>query len=152
MNLQKPKFVENVSCIDLNQKDMIKLLQSKTLKQMINLCIRKNGIGLAAIQVGIRLKFFVAYRNEKDGWCLFMNPKYDSNSEKIKTIEGCLTYGKDKFEVERYKKITASWDEIDKDGNIIKKSEELTDTFSQIFQHECDHVNNITISKIGKKK
>jgi peptide deformylase len=152
MKLEKPKYVENVSCADLTRKDMMKLLQSKTLKQMINLCIRKNGIGLAAIQVGIRLKFFVAYRNEKDGWCLFMNPQYTSNEEKVKTTEGCLTYGKDKFEVKRYKNIKASWDEIDEDGNITRKEEEFIKMFSQVFQHECDHVYNITIAKIGKKK
>lgn len=160
MNLANPKYVENVECYEMSKNDIIKMLQSKTPKQMINICVRKNGVGLAAIQVGIPKKFFVAFRpkneeKEKNEWCIFFNANYTvvENAEIYEVDEGCLTYGgmSNSHKVKRYKIINASWDEIDDKGNMFRKEETLDGLFSQIFQHECDHLKNITIAKIGKK-
>ena len=160
MNLMKPKYVENVECASLTRKDILKLLQSKTIKQMVSLCERKDGAGLAAIQVGIPKRFFVAYRPDVKvrgevnlgSWCVFINAEYKTiDDNTIISKEGCLTYGERIFKVNRFKKIKASWDEIDKSGNIIRVEQELDGTFAIVFQHECDHLNNITISKIEIK-
>jgi len=160
MTLEKPQYVENVTCAELTRKDILKLLQSKILKQMISLCSRKNGIGLAAIQVGIRKKFFVAFRPDTKvkgqvnmgNWCVFINAEYKFKGKEIYQVEeGCLTYGKDTYLVTRHKKIIASWDEIDSSDNVKRVKQELDGLFAQVFQHECDHLNNITINRIGKK-
>ena len=147
MNLSNPKFVENAVCAALTRKGILKLLQSKTIKQMVSLCTRKGGVGLAAIQVGILQKFFVAYRPDikvkgqtnMGSWCVFMNPEYipENKKETYTTKEGCLTYGKDNlYKVKRYKKIKASWDELDGANNVFRVTQIIDSEFSQIFQHE----------------
>lgn len=163
MILANQKFVENVSCSELTQNGVLKLLRSKILKQMINFCIKKHGVGLAAIQVGIRQKFFVAYNPDigikgqinVGSWYTFMNPEYKLSNEKDNVYEieeCCLTYGKDnKYRVERYKKIIATWDEVNASGNIFRVEKTFEGLFSQIFQHECDHCFGTTIAKIGIK-
>jgi peptide deformylase len=63
-----------------------------------------------------------------------------------------LTYGPNvHYTVQRYTKIRATWQEIAFDGELKNKSEIFENVIAQIFQHETDHVNGITIAMIGQK-
>lgn len=154
MTLAKPRYVENAVCISVSSpKDIIDL--NTTIKEMIEICRLNNGAGLAAPQVGIRQKFFIAFNSDRE-WRLFINPHYvPIGNEKYNTIEGCLTYGPGvHYLVQRYKKVQAIWQEI-QNGILVDKTKILEDVFAQIFQHETDHCGNgnesgKTIAMIGK--
>ena len=118
---------------------------------MIEICRLNKGVGLAAPQVGIMKRFFICH-DINFAWKLFINPVYVGDSSKYDTIEGCLTYGPNvHYTVQRYTKIRATWQEIAFDGELKNKSEIFENVIAQIFQHETDHVNGITIAMIGQK-
>lgn len=106
--------------------------------------IESNGIGLAANQIGLDMKLFVAQLpdRETDGYkgkfYAIFNPKITKKSEqKNLDNEGCLSvpgfYGK----VERFSKITING--LDKNNKKIEIS--VSGFLARIFQHEIDHIN-----------
>jgi peptide deformylase len=149
MVLAKPRYVENAVCVSISSpKDIVNL--DNTIKDMIEICRLHNGVGLAAPQVGIRQRFFIAFSSDKE-WKLFINPRYvPIGNEKYNTIEGCLTYGPEPhYLVQRYEKVQAIWQEI-QNRILVDKTKVLEGVFAQIFQHETDHCDGVTTAMIGK--
>lgn len=141
-------------CKDVESTDTLKELGGKKLvNDMIKLCTKKDGIGLAAPQVGISYKFFVAYFQEFLDWRLFVNPTYRPLAQQmVDSVEGCLTYGTENtYKVKRYTKIFAEWKEEDIAGGFVTKKQEMTGISAIIFQHETDHINSITVAAKGDK-
>jgi peptide deformylase len=141
-------------CKDVENPEILAELGGKKLvNDMIKLCIRENGIGLAAPQIGIHYKFFITFLQEFQDWKLFINAKYRPlNQQMVDSVEGCLTHGKDNtYKVKRYTKILAEWDEIDSAGDFQERKREMTGISAIIFQHEVDHLNSITVSSQGTK-
>ena len=104
------------------------------------LAIAKNGIGIAAPQVGRNLRIFVVSSALGLNQVVFINPVITKISEKAKLMdEGCLSvlglYGKIKraesLKIEAY----------NQNGRKFKmKADGLV---AQLFQHEIDHLNGI---------
>ena len=147
MKLAEPDLVEKAFCY--NVREATKELISQ-VKEMVYICFAHNGVGLAAPQVGIFKRFFIAFDQVEDNWRVFINPFYKSESEKFSTIEGCLTYPGQHYKVDRFKKVSAEWQEISKEG-LVDQKQDLEGFFAQIFQHETDHTDGITIAMIGRK-
>lgn len=114
----------------------------KFIKDMVETMYVKDGVGLAAIQVGktIQLctivKQFNTFSPRKD-LCL-INPSWTKISRhKAWDEEGCLSvpglYGK----IQRYTKIKVN--ALDEKGRPIEFVAE--DFFARIVQHEVDHLN-----------
>ena len=121
---------------------------------------RKDGIGLAANQVGIDAA--VAVVNVRKPLIL-INPKIIDAWDEIPFYEGCLSYPKKGVQTQRYKNIIVktaqaesdwyfsgaenpsdgkgSWEE----GSDKKQDEELRLLESICVQHEIDHLNGMTI-------
>lgn len=140
-------------CKDVENLEEIKELGGvKLINDMIKLCIKENGIGLAAPQVGIHFKFFVAYFQEFLDWRLFINPVYRPLSQQtVDSVEGCLTYGTENtYKVKRYTKILAEWYETS-ESRLVGKKQEMTGISAIIFQHEVDHINSVTVAAKGEK-
>ena len=119
---------------------------------------RKDGIGLAANQVGIDAS--VAVVNVKEPLIL-INPVIKEQWEEIDYYEGCLSWPKKGVNTKRYKNIVihteqeecdwyfsgaenptegkGSWEEQGK-----KQEQELRLLESVCVQHEIDHLNGIT--------
>lgn len=135
-------------------KDMIKL--TKTFKD-------PEGVGLAATQVGLDGRFFVARLNEskhnppsnptqrakrwagygKD-FASFINPKISSFSKRTKLyFEGCLSIPTIWGQVRRNISIKVSYQ--DTKGKLIQKT--LKGIPAWIFQHEVDHLEGILFSE-----
>lgn len=134
----------------------------KILKDMIDaLATQDDGVAIAAPQIGVSLRIFVASKavldmpdaitdrakmiNRKElkqeaGYLTFINPVITKLS-KDKTLleEGCLSvrplYGK----IKRSKK--ASVKAYDENGRLFERG--ATGLLAQIFQHEVDHLNGI---------
>lgn len=111
-----------------------------------------DGIGIAAPQIGISKRIFVASeeallideasKKEKKDYehYVFINPEVVAISKaKINDAEGCLsvpgTYGI----VKRAEKIKIRG--YDMDGNNIERG--ASGLFARLFQHEIDHLNGI---------
>lgn len=123
----------------------------KIFGQMKELMYEEDGIGLAATQVGIDLRFFVFdLGKEERKPQVVINPIIISKSdEKIVFEEGCLSIPGLRIPVERSKKIVVKW--IDEKGNEIQK--ELSELESVLFQHEIDHLEGkLIIDKLPEEE
>ena len=119
---------------------------------------RKDGIGLAANQVGIDAQ--VAVVNVREPLVL-INPKYISKDNEINYYEGCLSYPKKGIHTKRYETIhiqtaqeesgwvfsgalsgsdgKGSWEKHDAENDELRLLETIC------VQHEIDHLNGLTI-------
>jgi len=126
----KTKPVKKVTSAILNTlKQMVKL--TKTFKD-------PEGVGLAATQVGLEDRFFVAKNGEK--FVSVINPKIISTSKRTKTyFEGCLSTPNIWGEVKRHTGIKVSY--LDPSGKTV--TQPLKGVLAWIFQHEIDHLDGI---------
>ena len=101
------------------------------------------GIGLAAPQIGKSLKLIVVdISKDPEGEKKFMpmvNPEIIDHEGKQVDEEGCLSVPELTANVDRYKKITVSFQDLE------GKQQKLTteDRFAVVLQHEIDHLNGI---------
>lgn len=153
LKIENPKMAK-LECLPIDDADMAKkVLAGKTLEQMFQILKRKDGIGLAAPQVGVRYKFFLAFIPQLDSWRVFLNPRYEKIGEDIDFVEVCLTAKNKKYKVKRSNKIKAFWAEYNPDAEALEHFEtDLIEEMSAIiFQHETDHCNSILISDHGEE-
>ena len=121
---------------DFKNPEVLQLIQDMhaTLQQT------KNGIGLAAPQVGKNLRIFVASPQLRLKQTVFINPVITKISEKIEVLEeGCLSvpdiYGKIK------RSPSLRLEAYNENGRKFKmKVEKL---IAQLVQHEIDHLDGI---------
>ncbi|MDO4534771.1 MAG: peptide deformylase [Clostridium perfringens] len=110
-----------------------------TIKDMIETMYDKNGVGLAAPQVGILRRIFVVDAQDGEGIRVFINPEIIEATGAQKDIEGCLSLPGRENEVERanYVKVKA----LNEHGEeFILEGEGL---LARAIQHENDHLNGI---------
>ena len=126
---------EPLNKVDVNEK--------KLIKDLFETMYHHNGIGLAAVQVGILKRVVVldVSKNENDKKPLcFINPQIKTLSEKMSTYEeGCLSIPGMQGLVRRFKKIKYSG--FDLDGKEIEN--EVEGLHARVVQHEVDHLNGI---------
>lgn len=113
---------------------------SDLLRKMKKIMRAANGIGLAANQIGLPYRMFVAEVEGNDGTPKFyavFNPKLEKiDAEKKLMEEGCLSVPGAYGDVERPSKITLLGQ--DRNGkNIRIKAWGL---LARVFQHEVDHL------------
>lgn len=118
----------------------------KTIARMFRM-IKGIGVGLAANQIGLPMKFAVIMIKPNPSRpslvplpeTAIVNPKIIRYSrEKQSGWEGCLSGALDRFFVERAKWIDVTYI----DGKTGKKVNKRVDGFQAIvFQHEIDHLN-----------
>ncbi|MBA2651778.1 MAG: peptide deformylase [Tatlockia sp.] len=105
----------------------------------------KNGLGLAAPQIGIskRIIVFGMKRHRHLAaipFTVLINPRFEPLCEVIEEeYEGCLSVGPLRGKVPRYKSI--AYKGYDAEGNLIER--EVSDLHARIIQHESDHLNGI---------
>jgi len=105
--------------------------------------VKRNGIGLAAPQVGVSKRIMIVTYGveESDPKPVPMiNPEIVSQSESSEVCdEGCLSVPDITGSVERWTAIHIKAETMD--GEV--REEELTGLNARIFQHELDHLNGI---------
>ena len=136
-------------------KDIIEFLTNSQIPELSEKYDLRPGMGLAAIQLGIKERFFVVVHEYDEGkfdnYVIF-NPKLVSNSQEIIYVgegEGCLSVNREVCGiVPRYARVTLEG--YDEEGNQIRirGREEL----AVAFQHELDHLDGILFTdKIDPK-
>jgi peptide deformylase len=115
----------------------------RLVDDMVESMYAADGIGLAAIQVGVPKRVLVMDLDQKDGKKnprAYINPKILWASEEMATFEeGCLSVPEIWDEVERPAKIRTEY--LDRDG---KRHElEAEGLLATCLQHEMDHLEGI---------
>ena len=118
------------------------------VRDMIDTMYDANGIGLAAIQVGVDSRILVIdLQDEKDeedkpikAPHAYINPEILSVSEELSSYnEGCLSIPEQYADVARPASCRVRW--LDEQGE--RHEEELTGLLSTCMQHEIDHLNGV---------
>ncbi|MFW5888646.1 MAG: peptide deformylase [Patescibacteria group bacterium] len=120
-------------------KDTISKEDFKQLcRDMIETMQKKDGIGLAAPQIGKNIRI-IAINGDNSPFCL-INPEITKRSfAKKRAEEGCLSLPNIFGEVQRHKKINCVY--LDKNGK--KQKIQATDLTARVLQHEIDHLDGI---------
>lgn len=101
--------------------------------------VRTNGLGIAAPQFGVPLRFF-GWRNVSVS--VITNPVIVSHSAETELkVEGCFSFPGKVTGRRRFKEITVIY--TDEAGKTITR--ELKGLTARVFQHEIDHLNGINI-------
>lgn len=140
------KKAENVPISSINSPHIKNIIDDMT-RAMAD---QKDGIAIAAPQIGIQLRIFVisgnllkqadTSYNGETGYLVFINPEILKFSREKKELEeGCLSvrwlYGK----VKRSTRVTLR--AYNEKGEKIERG--ASGLLAQIFQHEVDHLNGI---------
>lgn len=124
--------------------DEIRQLVSDMIETMLDF----NGIGLAATQVGHKLRIFVSNVDHEDAEgevhlgepCVYINPVLSNPSDTlVERNEGCLSIPKLYAPVIR--PLTVEVEAMDIDGNIFKR--ECYGYLARNIMHENDHLNGV---------
>ena len=139
------KISDPVTKVGVNEK--------KFIKDLFDTMYNSNGIGLAAVQVGVLKRILVidvSAKNEKKEPLTFINPiiKKTSNDTAIYE-EGCLSIPDTFIEIERPKICEIEY--IDLNGK--KKNLKCDGLLSTCLQHEINHLDGkLIIDHLSKLK
>ena len=139
------KVSEPIEKVGVNEK--------KLIKDLFETMYNSNGIGLAAVQVGILRRILVidvSNKDEKKEPLCFINPIIKKVSDDTSTYEeGCLSIPDTFIEIERPK--ICEVDYIDIDGKI--KNLTCNGLLSTCLQHEINHLDGkLIIDHLSKLK
>jgi len=110
-------------------------------QDMLDLMIKFDGIGLAANQVGERVRMFVmgSKANPTKG-IAFFNPEVIANTENLLDLEeGCLSFPGIYVKIKRPSAIKARWQ--NSKGEVMEG--EFTGYDCKCFLHELDHLEGV---------
>ena len=115
------------------------------IDDMIDTMHKYNGVGLAAVQVGILKRVVVIDLYDDKGPIVLINPVILKTKGEQEVDEGCLSFPNEFAKVIRPAEVTAEY--TDRNGKKIKiKAKEL---LAQAICHEVDHLNGeVFIDKI----
>src|SRR5215210_1993358 len=109
-------------------------------EEMLNTMREREGVGLAANQVG-RLKRVLVAGTEDEEYVI-VNPLLEDVAETTeKELEGCLSIPGIQVEVERPTGLTISG----QDASGVALRIEASGLLARIFQHEMDHLDGVLI-------
>ncbi|GDY09862.1 MAG: peptide deformylase [Planctomycetota bacterium] len=113
------------------------------VSEMFELMYAANGIGLAANQVGLPLRFFIvnvtADPAEKDEEIVFLNPRIRRRKGAASGEEGCLSLPGLYANVERAEEIVVEAYDLEGEGFEM----DLDELPARVVQHETDHLDGV---------
>ena len=117
--------------------------ERRLMDDMLETMYDANGIGLAAIQVGVPKRILVIDLGKKENKNMplfFVNPKIIKKNDKLATYEeGCLSVPDQFAEIDRPNKCTIEY--LDYNGK--KKVLDADGLLATCLQHEMDHLEGI---------
>ena len=133
------------------KSDPIDDLEIGDIVQQLSITIPDNALGLAAPQIGIHKRIFLA--NLSSGLYAFINPQLTWKTlDKVPSEEACLSLPGICRCVERYARVEIScFKRLDMTtGDLVINPEpmRLKDRDSFIIQHENDHLNGVLITQL----
>jgi len=133
--------------------DSVDAATRRLIDDMLESMYAADGIGLAAVQIGVSERIIVMALDQKDGKNnprAFINPLIAWRSEELATFEeGCLSVPEIWEDVERSAKISCEF--LDRDGH--KQVLEAEGLLATCLQHEMDHLEGVLfIDHLSKLK
>ena len=98
-----------------------------------------NGVGLAAVQVGVLKQVIVIDTGEEDEKLVLINPEIIATEGEQTGGEGCLSIPGKNGIVTRPQRVTVR--ALDREGNVFEKTGE--DLLARAFCHEIDHLSGV---------
>lgn len=112
-------------------------------EEMMAAMYDEGGVGLAAPQVGIEQKLLVlnpaGSKEDRSGELCLLNPKITRKKGREFGEEGCLSFPGIQAEVERWQKITITYQDLDGKEQTLGAE----DWLARIIQHELDHLEGV---------
>jgi len=107
---------------------------------MLEAMSEANGVGLAAPQVALGLRLFVASETGAvvDGMA-FINPEIEPFGPVVEMEEGCLSLPGMRADIRRPERVRVKWTDLD--GNRCEG--EFDGLMARIIQHEYDHLEGV---------
>ncbi len=109
------------------------------IDDMIETMHNFNGVGLAAVQVGILKRVVVIDVEDGNGPYVFINPQIMKTKGEKECDEGCLSFPNQFGKVIRPTEVVVEF----YDRNAKKKKIKAKDLLAQAISHECDHLEGI---------
>ena len=111
--------------------------------RMLEILYAAHGVGLAATQVGIPLRVFVANPAGEPGpdEAVYINPRIVDQDGTILQDEGCLSFPGITTKIKRRKKVTLR--AVNLEGESFEQTRQ--DLPARIFQHEMDHLDGVLL-------
>ena len=100
-----------------------------------------NGVGLAAVQVGILKRVVVIDVEDGNGPYAFINPQIIKTKGEKECDEGCLSFPNQFGKVIRPTEVVVEF--YDRSGK--KQKLKAKDLLAQAISHECDHLEGILL-------
>ena len=126
-------LIEKTSEIRIVRKQVKSLIAN-----MIETMYAQEGVGIAANQVGVSKRIFIASPSGKRGDAMvFINPVILKHAGVQVGPEGCLSVPSVALEIRRAKYI--AYEALNEAGELI--SGQASDFLARIIQHEIDHLN-----------
>ena len=115
------------------------------IDDMIETMHKYNGVGLAAVQVGVLKRIITIDIYDDNGPIVLINPVIIKTKGEQEVEEGCLSFPNKFAKVIRPAEVVAEY--IDREGKKMRvKAKEL---LAQVIAHEVDHLNGeLFIDKI----
>jgi len=140
-----PNKILRQKSTDVNPEDIQSPKIKELLLDMEKTMLEKDGVGLAAPQIGKNLNIIVINNRKKT--LFIINPKITKRSfSRISDEEGCLSIPNTYGDVLRNKKINVTY----LDENNKKQKINASDLLARIFQHEIDHIYGILFTDKAK--
>ena len=114
------------------------------VQDLLETMYAKNGVGLAAPQIGVNYRVFVIDVSSNDEPLkpiVFINPKIIKKSGACISNEGCLSFPEAYTDVRRYKNVMVK--ALDINGRSFTLDAKDGSLLARAIQHEFDHLNGI---------
>jgi peptide deformylase len=124
--------------------------------KMTDLMFASRGVGLAASQVGVTVRLFLASPTfQRDDLHVYINPEIIEAGGEQEDEEGCLSFPNIYCKVRRAQSILIRATGLD--GEVFEQ--ECDDLHARICQHELDHLNGMllvdrmgSVAKLANRK
>ncbi|PIQ77294.1 peptide deformylase [Candidatus Peregrinibacteria bacterium CG11_big_fil_rev_8_21_14_0_20_46_8] len=124
----------------------------KLIKDMTDTVIDVDGLGIAAPQVGVNLRIYIARLNHgtrHEMWVPMINPEFlQLGGKREKNEEGCLSIPNKFGDVERRTEVLMRYQDEKGKTHVLQ----LDSLNARIMQHEMDHLNGTLIADHWKKE
>ena len=123
---------------------------TELVQDLLDTMYAKNGVGLAAPQIGENVRVFVidvSTNKEPLNPMVFINPKIIKKSGAIKSNEGCLSFPEAYTDVRRYKNVMVK--ALNEHGKSFVLEAKDGTLLARAIQHENDHLDGV-LFKIGR--
>jgi len=114
------------------------------VQDLLDTMYAKNGVGMAAPQIGVNYRVFVVDVSKNDeplNPLVFINPKIIKKSGSCVAQEGCISFPEAYTDVKRYSDIMVK--ALDRHGRPFVLEAKDGELLARAIQHENDHLDGI---------